>query len=56
MNYHKNDISQSEDDDNDVRELGTANISDWYRDFLNVGTDLLFDLVLVCWLFIKLFI
>jgi hypothetical protein len=57
MDYHKNDVPQSEEDDDNIRESGTNDISDWDRDFLNVSKDLLFELISVCLLsFIQPFI
>ncbi len=56
MDYHKNDIPQSEQDDDENREKGPAHISDWDENFLNISTELLFELISVCLSFIKLFI
>jgi hypothetical protein len=56
MDYHKNDILQSEEDDDNNRELSTTEISEWDREFLNTDYDLLFEIILVCLSFLKLFI
>jgi hypothetical protein len=56
MDYHKNDILQSEEDDDNNRELSSTEISEWDREFLNTNADLLFEITLVCLSFLKLFI
>ncbi len=57
MDYHKNHVPQSEEDDANIRESSTTDISDWNRDFFNVSKELLFELISVCLLsFIQPFI
>jgi hypothetical protein len=56
MDYHKNDILQSEEDDDNNRESSTTEISEWDREFLNIDANILFDIILVCLSFLKLFI
>jgi S-phase kinase-associated protein 1 len=48
--YHKNDLPQIEDDE--TREKNTAEISVWDQNFMNVDSEMLFKLVLVCVLFL----
>lgn len=56
MDYHKNDILQSEEDDDNNRELNTTEISEWDLEFLNIDTNILSEIILVCLSFLKLFI
>jgi len=48
--YHKNDLPQIEDDEN--REQNTAKMSVWDQNFMKVDSEMLFNLVLVCVLFL----
>jgi hypothetical protein len=56
MDYHKNDILKSEEDDDNNRELNTTEISEWDLEFLNIDTNILSEIILVCLSFLKLFI
>jgi len=48
--YHKNDLPQIEDDEN--REQNTAEMSVWDQNFMKVDSEMLFNLILVCVLFL----
>ncbi len=56
MDYHKNDILKSEEDNDNNRESNTTEISEWDREFLNIDANILFEIISVCLSFLKLFI
>jgi hypothetical protein len=55
MDHHKNDISQSGEDNDDTRQRNSEEITEWDQNFLKIDDGILFELIKVRSLFIKPF-